>query len=78
MPKHSGLNTKDTDLQKDLAVDGRALLKMELEEIMCKGKCVNWIHLAHNMGPVEASCEYSNTISRSIKKGKFLQYLNNN
>lgn len=42
---------------------------MDLIEIMWKGECVNWIHLAQDKGPVAAS--------GSIKNGKFLQYLNN-
>jgi hypothetical protein len=45
------------------------ITEMDLIEIMWKGECVNWIHLAQDKGPVAAS--------GSIKNGKFLQYLNN-
>jgi hypothetical protein len=67
MRKHSGLNLKDA-LERP-SCRWEDITKIDLKEIRWKSEYVDWIHLAQEKGPVAASCEHSNTLSRSINIG---------
>jgi hypothetical protein len=59
----SGKHLRQNVILEDMGIDGRMILKMDVEKIECKG--VNWI-------PMVGSCEQGNYPLGSIKMENFL------